>query len=159
MTALVDLYAATRIEFPSLGGNPAMLAPRPLGETGEWPFEGHSEVWIVTAENPRSAALPLDENVDRMRQLDDQLRSRRLGVIACYGVGEPEIADGRPWVEESRLLLGASRNVVFDLARMFEQSAVFRWAPEGREVVGVLDSMGHAHGWALVRGEAHVPRT
>jgi hypothetical protein len=43
--------------------------------------------------------------------------------------------------------LGGDEATVTDLARRWDQDAVFRWSPEGFELIGVMHSGRDLHGW------------
>jgi hypothetical protein len=169
VTSLADAYAATVIEFADLNGAAQRLVPQPEGLIGDWPLAGVAEAWILTAENPRSASLSAVENSARMSHLD--VRLTELGAIAveCVGVGlgagagvglgvgvgagvgQERVPQQADWTENSRLITGLSRETVIALARDYEQNAVFRWAPDALQLVGVLMEMELSRGWALER--------
>ena len=165
MTSLADAYAATVIEFADLNGAAQRLVPQPEGLIGNWPLTGVAEAWILTAENPRSASLSAVENSARMSHLDGRLTELGAIAVECVGVGagvglgvgvgvgvsQERVPQQADWTENSRLITGLSHETVIALARDYEQNAVFRWAPDALQLVGVLMELELSRGWALER--------
>lgn len=78
---------------------------------------------FITAWNPRSQKLSLDENYDRQAKLLDEIEKLRLN----YFVGRGE-HPSEGWVEDSYLVLGINQDQAEALAREFEQHA-YVWLP------------------------------
>lgn len=78
---------------------------------------------FITAWNPGSKRLSMDENLDRQADLLEAIEKLRLN----YFVGRGE-HPGEGWSEDSYLILGISPEDALELARRFEQNA-FVWIP------------------------------
>ncbi|XOV85815.1 MAG: DUF3293 domain-containing protein [Pseudomonadota bacterium] len=78
---------------------------------------------FITAWNPGSNILPLDENYDRQADLLNDIEALRLN----YFVGRGEHPDGQ-WSEDSYLLLGITQDQADALAIKYGQSA-YVWIP------------------------------
>jgi len=78
---------------------------------------------FVTAWNPRSRKLTLDENYDRQTELLEAIEELRLNYFV--GTGEHPSGD---WYEESFLILGITPEQAAELARQFDQNA-YLWIP------------------------------
>jgi hypothetical protein len=143
---LRDAYLATRINF--------MTGEGYLVETVPEDFPGSlditmaqafgldvSEVWCISAENPRSEVLGDEENIARNQELTDLLLEKKLPILFGFG----ESPDGAYW--ESTTLVGlrldedidAHRIFIVALARHFGQNAVFRFVDDIQELVPVLN--------------------
>ena len=85
-------------------------------------FNVESAVFI-TAWNPGSKQLSIDENIDRQADLLDNIEKLRLNYLV--GRGEhPESG----WSEDSYLVLGMSEEDAMRLAKQYEQNAIL-WIP------------------------------
>lgn len=73
---------------------------------------------FLTAWNPNSEQLPLEENYDRQAELLEEIEKKRLN----YFVGRGEHPGG-DWVEDSYLVLGVTGQQANALARQFDQNA------------------------------------
>lgn len=82
---------------------------------------GGATTWaFVTAWNPRSNALPPDENQARQRALIELVGRHGWPALPGLGIGHDET-----WQpEESLLILGISRQEALGLARRFGQAAI-----------------------------------
>ncbi|MCB1692396.1 MAG: DUF3293 domain-containing protein [Pseudomonadales bacterium] len=78
---------------------------------------------FITAWNPASDPLSLDENYDRQAGLLSEIESLRLN----YFVGRGEDPGGE-WYEESYFVLGVTMEQAKGLAEQFGQNA-FVWVP------------------------------
>ena len=78
---------------------------------------------FITAWNPRSRELPLDENYDRQADLLEAIEQLRLN----YFVGRGENTE-HGWHEDSYLVLGITLEQANALAQQFEQNG-FVWIP------------------------------
>ncbi len=78
---------------------------------------------FITAWNPGSRELTLDENFDRQADLLEEIEQLRLN----YFVGRGEHPENG-WREDSYLVLGISPEEADRLARKFEQNA-YVWIP------------------------------
>jgi hypothetical protein len=82
-------------------------------------------VWIVTGSNPYPVDLDEAANASRALQLEEELDRRGLQHVAALA----RSPDGSSQ-EVSRAVHGATRAEVRDVARLFEQLAVFEIASE-----------------------------
>ena len=78
---------------------------------------------FMTAWNPGGLEATLDQNYDRQADLLDDIEALRLN----YFVGRGEHPENG-WVEESYLVLGATKEQSDRLAKKFEQRA-YLWIP------------------------------
>ena len=139
-------YLATVIDVTMPDGSSRLLEQVPVPSPQQWPF-AEQVAWIHTACYPRSIALAPEVNGERHEQMGRQIAD--LGLIAYPNVGydpaEPT------WSEAGYTIVGGDEATVCDLARGWEQNAVFRWAPEEFELVGVLMERRDVHGWRWAR--------
>ena len=87
---------------------------------------------IVTAFNPRGKDLPADENARRARALESELRGAGddfVRVDAC----SPDRSH-----RESSVALKVSRDRAIDLARRWEQIAIFWWDGSRFSIEGAI---------------------
>lgn len=87
---------------------------------------GLVECAFLTAWNPRSQTLALDENRRRQRALVEKIAP----MTWLRGVASD---DAGTWEEESILVLGLQKRDAVDLAREFDQNAILH-ADKGRAV-------------------------
>lgn len=78
---------------------------------------------FITAWNPGSKKLTLDENYDRQIDLLEDISSQRLNYFV--GRGESQAGD---WSEDNYLILGVTRDGAIELAQRYEQNAIV-WIP------------------------------
>ncbi len=78
---------------------------------------------FITAWNPGSKKLTLDENYDRQIDLLEDISSQRLNYFV--GRGESQSGD---WSEDNYLILGVTRDDAIELAQRYEQNAIV-WIP------------------------------
>ena len=78
---------------------------------------------FITAWNPGSEQLPLDENYDRQAALLEAISQLRLNYFV--GRGESPAGD---WAEDSYLVLGIDKDQALSLGQQFGQNAVV-WIP------------------------------
>lgn len=81
-------------------------------------------VWIVTAHNPGGTRLRDADNASRNEELRAELIRR--SIAHCDAVGR-DVAD--TWREASFALAGCGRAVALELARRWEQDAIFEVEP------------------------------
>jgi hypothetical protein len=139
---LRSAYLATVIEVSLPDGSRRVIEQVREQAPQEWPFT-EQVAWILTACNPRSIALAPEVNAERHEQMGRQIAD--LGLIACPNVGY-DPADPS-WSETGYTIVGDDEATVCELARGWEQNAVFRWAPAEFELVGVLLPGRDVHGW------------
>ena len=81
-------------------------------EAEEWAF--------ITAFNPGSQLLSVEENLSRQRRMDEKLRDAGWRCFPGEGVGD----DANWSAEQSVLVLGIDRPRAVELAREFGQNAI-----------------------------------
>lgn len=118
------------------------------GEKSSWPF-AESEVWILTACNPESRPLRDEENAQRHKQLGEQLAELNLNFFYCRGFDSTADA-GKEWSEDGYGVVGEVGDVVCELARVWEQNAVFIWRPTEFVIHGILLQGETKSGWRYV---------
>jgi Protein of unknown function (DUF3293) len=118
------------------------ITPRPDGSVGEFPLA--APLHLVTAYNPRGEDLPLDRNRARQAELADYLRSELIASVPSLGASP----DGS-WSEPGFALLDLDEARALDLARHFDQAAIYAWSAARLEVVGALHEGRAAVGWSL----------
>jgi len=122
-----------------------LLEQVPEQSPQEWPFDA-PVAWILTACNPRSVVLAAEVNAERHEQMGRQIAE--LGLVAYPNLGY-DPADPT-WNEAGYTIVGSDEATVSDLALLWEQNAVFRWAPDGFELIGVLMAGHDRHGWRWI---------
>jgi hypothetical protein len=138
-------YRTTVIDVTLPGDSRRLLEQVPEQTVQEWPFEA-PVAWILTACNPRSVVLAPEVNTERHEQMGRQIAD--LGLVAYPNLGY-DPADPT-WNEAGYTIVGSDEDTVCDLARQWEQNAVFRWAPDGFELIGVLMTGHDRHGWRWI---------
>jgi len=138
-------YLATVIDVTLPDGTQRLIEQVPAQSTQEWPFDG-PVAWILTACNPRSIALAEEVNAERHERMGHQIAD--LGLTAYPNLGY-DPADPT-WSEAGYTIVGGDESTVCDLAREWEQNAVFRWTPAEFELVGVLLDDRDLHGWRWI---------
>jgi hypothetical protein len=151
-TTLEELYADTVIEIRWPDRLHQVVEPRPEGVTegvfpegvteGVFP-EGVDQIHVITAFNPRSRLLRRGENEERNRLLRADLE--RAGLTFVEAVGR---SPNSSWQEASFAVMDADRESTLELARRYEQSAIFEWAPSARSILWTDGRAPSLHGWA-----------
>jgi hypothetical protein len=118
-------YLGSVIEVVWDDGARTRLEARPPGDCeGTFPA-GVERLHVITAWNPRSRRASPAENVERDRQLRSALR--RVGWRHLDALGRSP--DGS-WCEDSHAVVDADPRAVLELARRFDQHAVYEWTSE-----------------------------
>ena len=138
-------YRTTVIDVTLPGDSRRLLEQVPEQTPQVWPF-GVPVAWILTACNPRSVVLAPEANAERHEQMGRQIAD--LGLVAYPNLGY-DPAD-HTWNEAGYTIVGSDKATVCDLARQWEQNAVFRWAPDRFELIGVLMEGHDRHGWRWI---------
>lgn len=138
-------YRTTVVDVTMPDGTHRLLEQVPTQSPQEWPF-GEPVAWILTACNPRSIVLAPEANADRHEQMGRQIAD--LSLVAYPNLGY-DPADPT-WNEAGYTIVGGDEATVCDLARQWEQNAVFRWTPDGFELIGVLMEGHDRHGWRWI---------
>jgi hypothetical protein len=117
-------------------------------EVGNWPFN-ETEVWILTACNPQSQELSHDENNQRHKALGAQLSELGLNYFYTRGF-DPTLASSNEWSEDGYGVVGNVGKQVLELAKTWEQNAVFVWRPSEWVILGVLIEGQTKSGWRYI---------
>ncbi len=122
-------YATTHIELEAPGQPPVVIVPDPGGSgPGALPDlvpPGTRRLHIITACNPRSHLLDAASNAERNDRLLAEVRAGGLRVVRADG-GAP---DGS-WHEPGFALVDTEVEVALDLARRYDQHAIFELTGE-----------------------------
>jgi transcriptional regulator with XRE-family HTH domain len=130
LATLEPIYATTVIEIHWPDRPHQVVQPRPEGETeGDFP-EGIDHLHVITAFNPRSRLLRRGENEERNRLLRADLDRAGLSYVEAVG-RSPDSS----WSEDSFAVIDADAGEILDLARRYEQSAIYECNPAGLNVV------------------------
>jgi hypothetical protein len=90
--------------------------------------------YIITAWNPFSEKRDLDQNREANKQLEDKLIrlvNQPSQIGRCIGSDT-----GGHWQEESFWVMGVAKEKILELARLYEQHAVFLvHSPQERELI------------------------
>jgi transcriptional regulator with XRE-family HTH domain len=141
---LAQLYADTVIEIRWPDRPNQLVEPRPEGVTeGEFP-KGVDHVHVITAFNPRSRLLRLGENEERNRLLAADLERAGMRYVPAVGRSPDD-----SWSEDSFAVVDADAADILDLARRYQQNAVFQWTPQSRVVLWTdHERPPSSHGWS-----------
>jgi transcriptional regulator with XRE-family HTH domain len=147
LTALEDVYAATVIEIHWPDRPHQIVEPRTEGVTdGGFP-EGVDHIHVITAFNPRSRLLRRSENEERNRLLRADLDREELHYVGAVGRSLDN-----SWSEDSFAVIDANPEQILDLARRYQQNAVFEWTPDRRAILWSDPALvARAHGWRITQ--------
>ncbi len=127
--ALAAVYLDSRIELQLPGGTVALRARCDGATPGELPAglpAGTHTLHIVTACNPYSAPLPAHRNAERNGMLAAALAAQGMATIPALSR-----APAGGWQEPGFAVLDGDRAAVLDLARRFEQHAIYELTATG----------------------------
>lgn len=146
---LWSFYLNTVVEVFLEDGRSLTIEQVPEVGGEEWPFDvDFDAAWILTACNPRSEPLSDEANAERHRQLGEQLAQMGYPYLETIGIEDSvQPQNEELWSEPGYLVLGVSADEVIELARAWEQNAVYKWAPDHWELVGVLMPGATRVGW------------
>jgi len=120
-----------------------LLEPRADGGV-EGPFpDAVDVVHVITACNPRSQRLSAAVNAARQQRLRAVTTTLQLAWTTTALAQAP---DGS-WPEESLAIADADEDAVLELARRFEQHAIYAWTPDERAVVWTDSGQRDPTGW------------
>lgn len=139
---LWSAYLTTVVDVTLPDGTQRLLEQVPEQAPEDWPF-AEPVAWMITAHNPRSVVLDPAVNDARHAAMDQRIA--KLGLTALPNLGY-DPADPT-WNETGFTIIGSDEATVCALAAEWEQNAVFRWAPDSFELVGVLMPGRERHGW------------
>ena len=140
-----EAYLRTRVRIDLASDWTIVVEQVPYPVTDMWPLESQTG-WVITACNPRSVLLSIEENALRSGQLHRDLVAAGYRVLPTTGFdpANPE------WNEPGWLVEEISEPEAIRVAREWEQNAVFEWTPTAWELVGVLIPLRHRHSWRVV---------
>ena len=95
---------------------------------------GWNEYFVITAWNPLSEQLSLDENRRRNSELEKDLLEAKAELLKAIGRSH----DWK-WFEESFAVRNIDVNEIVQKAKKYEQNAIFQITTEGRKVISCLD--------------------
>ena len=95
---------------------------------------GWNEYFVITAWNPFSHELELDENRRRNDELEKELLG--LGAELLKAVGRSQ--DWK-WFEESFAVKGISQSEIIEIANKYQQNAIFQIINGDRKVISCID--------------------
>jgi hypothetical protein len=140
---LAQLYADTVIEIRWPDRPNQLVERRPEGVTeGEFP-KGVDHVHVITAFNPRSRLLRRGENDERNRLLAADLERAGLRHVPAVGRSPDD-----SWSEDSFAVIDADADHILDLARRYDQNAIFEWTSVWRAILWSAPGLAaQTHGW------------
>jgi hypothetical protein len=92
-----------------------------------------ADFYMITAANPYSQLLPESENEIRNQQLLEHLLLQVAEVLPA--IGRDPLGS---WVEKGWVLQARHENQLIDIAKQFEQNAIFKFTGHGKEVIDCL---------------------
>jgi transcriptional regulator with XRE-family HTH domain len=144
-TTLAQLYADTVIEIRWPDRPHQVIEPRPEGVTeGDFP-EGVDHLHVISAFNPRSRLLRRGENEERNRLLAADLERAGLHHVPAVGRSPDD-----SWSEDSFAVIDADRDQLLEIARRYQQNAIFEWTPHRRVILWSDPELAaQTHGWRI----------
>jgi hypothetical protein len=136
--------AHVRLDHPELGA--IEVQPDTSGRVaGDFPEPGRT-IHIMTAHNP-GRPLPDAENGQRQRLLASLVQN--LPEVCSW----PATGGDPTWThcEESLAIVGLTDPAALDLARQFDQEAIFAWNEDSWRVVACARDVDHSSGWVVRR--------
>lgn len=95
---------------------------------------GWNEYFVITAWNPFSKQLSLDENRRRNSELENDLLAVNAEMLKAIGR-----SNDWKWFEESLAVRNMSLSEIVQVARKYQQNAIFHVTTEGRKVISCID--------------------
>ena len=95
---------------------------------------GWNEYFVITAWNPFSEPLSLDENRRRNSELEKDLLELRADLLKAIGR-----SDDWKWFEESFAVRNINLREIVQMAVKYQQNALFQITTEGRKVISCID--------------------
>ena len=91
------------------------------------------DFYLITAANPYSQLLTDQENQARNQSLREELSN--ISELILPAIGRDPESD---WSENGWVLLSQDASPLIDLARKFQQNAIFKFSRGGKQVIGCL---------------------
>ena len=95
---------------------------------------GWNEYFVITAWNPFSKQLSLDENRRRNSELENDLLTVNAELLKAIGR-----SNDWKWFEESLAVRNMSLSEIVQVAKKYQQNAIFQVTTEGRKVISCID--------------------
>ena len=95
---------------------------------------GWIEYFVITAWNPFSKQLSLDENRRRNSELENDLLAVNAELLKAIGR-----SNDWKWFEESFAVRNIALKEIIQKARKYQQNAIFQVTTEGRKVIYCID--------------------
>ena len=95
---------------------------------------GWNEYFVITAWNPFSKQLSLDENRRRNSELEQDLLTVNAELLKAIGR-----SNDWKWFEESLAVRNMSLSEIVQVAKKYQQNAIFQVTTEGRKVISCID--------------------
>lgn len=91
------------------------------------------DFYMITAANPYSQLLTDEENKARNQSLRDELSN--ISELILPAIGRDPASD---WSEHGWVLPTSDEKLLIDLARKFQQNAIFKFSESGKQVISCL---------------------
>ena len=91
------------------------------------------DFYLITAANPYSQLLTDQENQARNQSLREELSN--ISELILPAIGRDPESD---WSEHGWVLPSQDASPLIDLARKFQQNAIFKFSRGGKQVIGCL---------------------
>lgn len=149
--ALAEAYRTTWVELEAPGHAPVTVVPDPAAQGPDRLPDlvppGTRHLHVVTAANPRSRRLDDATNAARNRALRDDAVAAGIAVLRADG----RAPDGS-WREPGLALIDTAAATALDLARRYDQHAIFELTPRHLRIRWTDPSEATiTQGWRLVR--------
>jgi Protein of unknown function (DUF3293) len=95
---------------------------------------GWIEYFVITAWNPFSKQLSLGENRRRNSELEKDLSAVRAELLKAIGH-----SNDWKWFEESFAVRNIKVHEIVQIARKYQQNAIFQITTEGRKVISCIN--------------------
>ena len=95
---------------------------------------GWDEYFVITAWNPFSELLSLEENRRRNNELEKDLLA--VGAVLLKAIGRSK--DWK-WFEESFVVRDIDKMEIIQSAKKYQQNAIFHVTAEGRKIISCID--------------------
>ena len=91
------------------------------------------DFYMITAANPYSQLLTDEENKDRNQSLRGELSN--ISELILPAIGRDPTSD---WSEHGWVLPSQDASPLIELARKFQQNAIFKFSESGKQVINCL---------------------
>jgi hypothetical protein len=96
---------------------------------------------VLTAWNPGADPLPIETNRRRQRSLEAELAAH---VTKWKAIGRDSDSD---YFEEGVAIHGIDESQIIEVARRYDQDAIFSWTPDAWATVSCRDNSRVELGW------------